>query len=57
MPPSCPLFEAQERAEILQSRKQPTLPTTLEKELTINPFLQAVDLAQFITLRQQKDQA
>ena len=57
MPPSCALFEAQERAEILQSRKQPTLPTTLEKELTINPFLQAVDLAQFITLRQQKDQA
>ncbi|WGE88036.1 hydroxyacylglutathione hydrolase [Actinobacillus equuli subsp. haemolyticus] len=53
--PSCELFEIQERAEILRSRNQPTLPTTLARELQINPFLQAVDLAQFIALRQQKD--
>ncbi|WGE51300.1 hydroxyacylglutathione hydrolase [Actinobacillus equuli subsp. haemolyticus] len=55
LPPNCGLFEIQERAEILRSRNQPTLPTTLERELQINPFLQAVDLAQFIALRQQKD--
>lgn len=55
LPPSCGLLEIQERAEILRSRNQPTLPTTLERELQINPFLQAVDLDQFITLRQQKD--
>ncbi|WGE53421.1 hydroxyacylglutathione hydrolase [Actinobacillus equuli] len=55
LPPSCELFEIQERAEILRSRNQPTLPTTLARELQINPFLQAVDLAQFIALRQQKD--
>ncbi|WP_150538488.1 hydroxyacylglutathione hydrolase [Actinobacillus vicugnae] len=55
LPPSCALFEIQERAEILRSRNQPTLPTTLARELQINPFLQAVDLAQFIALRQQKD--
>ncbi|EFM90406.1 hydroxyacylglutathione hydrolase [Actinobacillus pleuropneumoniae] len=53
--PSCALFEIQERAEILRSRNQPTLPTTLERELQINPFLQAVDLDQFIALRHQKD--
>ncbi|EFX91892.1 hydroxyacylglutathione hydrolase [Actinobacillus ureae] len=55
LPPSCGLFEIQERAEILRSRNQPTLPTTLETELLINPFLQAVDLDQFIALRQKKD--
>lgn len=56
MQPSCALFEAQERAETQRQRHQPTLPTTLEQELRINPFLQAVDLAQFIAIRQQKDQ-
>lgn len=56
MPPSCALFEAQERAEILRARHQPTLPTTLEQELRINPFLQAVDLAEFVAMRQKKDQ-
>lgn len=34
---------------------KPSLPTTLKREREINPFLQAKDLAEFIQLRQGKD--
>lgn len=55
LPPSCGLFEELELAMMKRERNQPTLPTTIGKEMQINPFMQAVDLAQFIALRQQKD--
>ena len=55
MPTSCVLMEYQERADILRSQKKPTLPTTIGIEKQINPFMQAVDLASFIAIRQQKD--
>lgn len=57
MPPSCILLEYQERADILRSQQKPTLPTTIGVEKQINPFMQAVSLADFIALRQKKDQA
>lgn len=53
--PTCALLEYQEQTDILRSRNQPTLPTTIGREMLINPFMQAVDLAQFIVLRKQKD--
>lgn len=53
--PSCRFGDIQKQAETLRTKNKPTLPTTLARELQINPFLQAVDLAQFIALRQQKD--
>lgn len=55
LPPSCKLVEEQEVVMMKRERNQPTLPTTIGKEMQINPFMQAVDLAQFIALRQQKD--
>lgn len=55
--PSCVLAEYLERAEILHRENRPTLPSTIGIEKQINPFLQAVDLAQFIAIRQQKDRA
>lgn len=55
MPPSCQLLEQQERVDILRAQQRPTLPTTIGLEKQINPFLQAVTLAEFIALRQQKD--
>lgn len=57
LPPSCILAEYLERAEILHRENRPTLPSTIGIEKQINPFLQAVDLAQFIAIRKQKDMA
>ncbi|MCK3654358.1 hydroxyacylglutathione hydrolase [Pasteurellaceae bacterium Macca] len=57
LPPSCELLEYQERVDILRSQKRITLPSTIGREKRINPFMQAVDLDQFIALRQQKDNA
>lgn len=57
LPPSCVLAEYLDRAEILRQENRPTLPSTIGIEKQINPFLQAVDLAQFIAIRQQKDRA
>lgn len=55
MPPSCALLEYQEQVDMLRQQGKPTLPTTIGLEKQINPFMQALDLAQFIALRQQKD--
>ncbi|MDD0823718.1 hydroxyacylglutathione hydrolase [Mannheimia sp. AT1] len=55
LPESCALSEYQEYVDILRSQNKPTLPSTIGQEMQINPFMQAVDLAEFITLRQQKD--
>lgn len=55
MPESCALSEYQEYVDILRLQHKPTLPSTIGKEMQINPFMQAVDLAEFIALRQQKD--
>lgn len=55
LPTSCALQEYQEQVEILRSKNQPTLPTTIGLEMQVNPFMQAVDLAEFIALRKQKD--
>ena len=55
MRPSCAFFEYQELVAIKREQHRPTLPTTLEKELVINPFLQAETLEEFIELRQKKD--
>ncbi|MDO4697079.1 MAG: hydroxyacylglutathione hydrolase [Pasteurellaceae bacterium] len=56
MPPSCYLLEIQEQVDILRANHRPSLPTTIEKEKRINPFLQAETLDEFIALRKQKDQ-
>ncbi|AAP96045.1 hydroxyacylglutathione hydrolase [[Haemophilus] ducreyi] len=56
LPNNNDIREAQARAETLRAQQQPTLPSTIKQELRINPFLQADNLAEFITLRQQKDQ-
>lgn len=56
MPPSCYLFEIQEQVAMLRAKNRPSLPTTIEKEKRINPFLQAETLDEFIRLRKQKDQ-
>lgn len=45
----------QHQVDALRSQNCPTLPTTLENELQINPFLQAKTLAEFISLRKQRD--
>lgn len=55
MPPSCYLFEIQEQVAMLRAKNRPSLPTTIEKEKRINPFLQAETLDEFIALRKQKD--
>lgn len=55
LPTSCALQEYQEQVEILRSKNQPTLPTTIGLEMQVNPFMQAADLAEFIALRKQKD--
>ncbi|WP_209025913.1 hydroxyacylglutathione hydrolase [Mannheimia haemolytica] len=55
LPPSCVLSEYQEQVDLLRSQNKPTLPTTIGLEMQVNPFMQAVDLAEFIALRQQKD--
>lgn len=55
MKPSCAFFEYQELALMKREQNRPTLPTTLEKELVINPFLRAETLDEFIELRQKKD--
>ncbi len=55
MQPSCAFFEYQELAAMKREQHRPTLPTTLEKEMVINPFLQAETLEEFIELRQKKD--
>ena len=55
MKPSCTFFEYQELALMKHEQHRPTLPTTLEKELVINPFLRAETLEEFIELRKQKD--
>lgn len=55
LPASCALSEYQEQVEMLRSQSKPTLPTTIGLEMQINPFMQAVDLAEFIALRKQKD--
>ena len=55
MKPSCAFFEYQELALMKREQHRPTLPTTLEKELVINPFLRAETLEEFIELRKQKD--
>lgn len=54
LPPSCVLSEYQEQVDLLRSQNKPTLPTTIGLEMQVNPFMQAVDLAEFIALRQQK---
>lgn len=55
LPQNCALDEYQEYVDILRSQNKPTLPSTIGREMQINPFMQAVNLAQFITLRQHKD--
>ncbi|QLB19114.1 hydroxyacylglutathione hydrolase [Mannheimia granulomatis] len=55
LPQSCALSEYQDYVETLRSQDKPTLPTTIGQEMKVNPFMQAVDLAEFIALRQQKD--
>ncbi|MGR3808030.1 hydroxyacylglutathione hydrolase [Pasteurella testudinis] len=45
-----------EKVEALRAQGKPSLPTTLGLERTINPFLQAQTLEEFIRLRQAKDQ-
>lgn len=55
MPPSCQLLEYQERVDILRRQGRATLPTTIGLEKQINPFMQAVNLAEFIALREHKD--
>ncbi|MCT8516916.1 hydroxyacylglutathione hydrolase [Glaesserella parasuis] len=55
MATNCVLMEYQERADILRSQYKPTLPSTIGIEKQINPFMQAVTLDEFISLRKQKD--
>lgn len=55
LPASCELAEYQEQVEMLRSQNKPTLPTTIALEMQVNPFMQAVDLQEFIALRKQKD--
>ncbi len=38
-----------------REKQQPSLPSTIERELAINPFLRAKDAAEFAKLRQWKD--
>lgn len=45
----------QEIVTQLRTQHKPSLPTTLNFERQINPFLQCQNLAEFIQLRQQKD--
>lgn len=56
LPPSCVRAEYQERAELYTQQKRPTLPSSIGIEKQINPFLQAVDLAEFIAMRRLRDQ-
>ena len=39
----------------LRAENKPSLPTTIGLEKQINPFLTAINLAQFTQLRQAKD--
>ncbi|QIW16219.1 hydroxyacylglutathione hydrolase [Pasteurellaceae bacterium RH1A] len=55
LPPSCTLAEYQEQVDIWRAQGRPSLPTTIGLEKQINPFLRAENLADFIRLRQQKD--
>ncbi|QLB40546.1 MULTISPECIES: hydroxyacylglutathione hydrolase [Mannheimia] len=55
LPTSCTLAEYQEQVDILRSQNKPTLPTTIRLEMQVNPFMQAVDLQEFIALRKKKD--
>lgn len=55
LPASCTLAEYQEQVDILRSQNKPTLPTTIGLEMQVNPFMQAVNLDEFIALRKQKD--
>lgn len=54
--PSCTFFEYQEHVDILCSQHQPTLPTTIQRERQINPFMQEINLSEFITLRKKRDE-
>lgn len=54
LPTSCTLAEYQEQVDILRSQNKPTLPTTIGLEMQVNPFMQAVDLQEFIALRKKK---
>lgn len=55
LPENCALAEYQEYVAMLRSQNRPTLPTNIGREMQVNPFMQAVDLAEFIALRQHKD--
>lgn len=55
LPPSCALSEYEDYVALLRAQQKPTLPSTIGLEMQINPFMQAVDLDQFIALRKQKD--
>lgn len=41
--------------QMLRTKNQPSLPTTLGLEMQINPFLAAQDAAQFVAWRKAKD--
>lgn len=52
---SCDLDLFQSRCEALLTNGDPTVPTTIGTELTINPFLRAADADEFGRLRGLKD--
>ena len=54
MQPNCAFFEYQELAAIKREQHRPTLPTTLEKELVINPFLQVETLEEFYQIASEE---
>lgn len=55
MPDQPRLLAYQAQVDRLREQGKVTLPTTIGLEKQVNPFMQAGSLAEFITLRQQKD--
>lgn len=54
-PENEPIKKALEEVNQLREQNKPTLPSTIAKEKTINVFLQAATLDEFIALRKQRD--
>lgn len=49
------LVEYQQRCERLRQKDQPTLPSTIQQEKRINPFLRCTDISQFSQRRELKN--
>lgn len=49
------LLEFSEKVHALRTQGEPTVPFSLDQELTLNPFLKAANEAEFISLREERN--